>query len=105
LDRRVCLLKQEMTSKLQVPSTDSAERPGSKHSAAEPPVSPIAKLQVSVLLPVRNEQLNLEAALNSVVWADEIWVVDSNSTDRTCEIAEERGARAVQFAYHGQGPK
>jgi glycosyltransferase involved in cell wall biosynthesis len=60
---------------------------------------------VSVLLPVRNEELNLDAALASVAWASEVWVVDSHSTDRTAEIAGRHGARVVQFDYPGHGPK
>ena len=34
-----------------------------------------------------NEAANIEAALQSLSWADEIIVVDSESTDRTTEIA------------------
>ncbi len=60
---------------------------------------------VSVLLPVRDEELNLPAALDSVRWAGEVWVVDSHSTDRTAEIACEHGARVVQFDYPGRGWK
>lgn len=60
---------------------------------------------VSVILPVRNEAENLPRCLASVAWADEIWVVDSQSTDRTVEIAEAAGARVVHFAFNGTWPK
>lgn len=60
---------------------------------------------VSVLLPVRDEELNLPAALDSVGWSGDVWVVDSHSTDRTVEIACRAGARVVQFDYPGHGPK
>lgn len=60
---------------------------------------------VSVLLPVRNEELNLEPALASVGWASEVWVVDSRSTDRTLEIARRHTDLIVQFDYPGHGPK
>ncbi len=60
---------------------------------------------ISVLMPVRNEELNIEAALQSVGWADEVWVVDSYSSDRTVEIARESGATVVQFDYSSHGPK
>ncbi len=43
------------------------------------------KLTVTVI--TRNEAANLAAALESVRWADEIVVVDSESTDETVEIA------------------
>jgi len=42
---------------------------------------------LSVILITLNEERNIEACLRSVEWADEIIVVDSQSTDRTVEIA------------------
>ena len=63
------------------------------------------KLPISVIIPVKNEELNLEACLRSVAWADEIFVVDSQSTDRTVEIAKTHGATVVQFEYNGRWPK
>lgn len=62
-------------------------------------------MRLSVLMPVRNEELNIQAALDSVRGADEIWVVDSHSRDRTAEIARDFGAKVVQFDYPGCGPK
>ena len=43
------------------------------------------KLSVTVI--TRNEAANIAAALASVAWADEIIVVDSESTDDTVAIA------------------
>jgi glycosyltransferase involved in cell wall biosynthesis len=60
---------------------------------------------VSVLIPVKNEAINLPACLESVRWADEVFVVDSQSTDGTAAAAEAAGARVVQFHYPGAGPK
>ena len=60
---------------------------------------------MSVILPVLNEEENLPAALESVAWADEIFVVDSRSRDATPAIAEAAGAEVVQFEYAGEGPK
>jgi glycosyltransferase involved in cell wall biosynthesis len=45
----------------------------------------VPKLTVTVI--TRNESANLDAALASVTWADEIVVVDSESTDGTAAIA------------------
>ena len=74
--------------------------------SSSPPVPTAADpVPISVVLPARNEELNIEEALASVRWADEVWVVDSHSTDRTQEIAEGTGARVVQFDYPGHGPK
>jgi len=60
---------------------------------------------VSVLIPVKNEERNIAACLESVAWADEIWVVDSHSTDRTAEIAQRYTNKIVQFDYAGGHPK
>ena len=41
----------------------------------------------------------------SANWADEAFVVDSRSTDRTISIAEQEGAKVVQFDYQGVAKK
>ncbi len=60
---------------------------------------------VSVLIPIRNEAANLPRCLASVRWADEIFVVDSQSTDGSPAIAEAAGAQVVQFKFNGIWPK
>ena len=60
---------------------------------------------VSILIPIKNEAANLPRCLASVAWADEIFVVDSQSTDGSRRIAEERGAKVVQFQFNGTWPK
>lgn len=55
--------------------------------------------KITVIVPTFNEEANIAACLDTVAWADEIFVVDSFSTDRTPEIARERGARVVQHEY------
>lgn len=60
---------------------------------------------VSILVPVRNEAANLPRCLDCVKWADEIFVVDSHSTDETGQIAEAHGAQVVQFDFNGTWPK
>jgi len=53
-----------------------------------------------------NEEKNIEAVIRSVQEVcDEVLVVDSLSTDRTCEIAESLGARVVSQKYLGDGPQ
>lgn len=54
---------------------------------------------LSVLVPTLNEELNLADCLASVAWADEVFVIDSFSTDRTLEIARQHGATVVQHAW------
>jgi len=65
----------------------------------------VSKLPVSVIIPVLNEEKNLPDCLASVAWADEVFVVDSGSSDGTCRIAEEHGARVVQFRFQPGGPR
>ncbi len=64
-----------------------------------------SKIPVSVLIPAKNEELNLPACLESVAVADEIFIVDSQSEDRSLEIATEYGAKVVQFYFNGSWPK
>jgi glycosyltransferase involved in cell wall biosynthesis len=68
-------------------------------------MSETAKVSVSVLVPIKNEAANLQRCLDSVKWADEIFVVDSQSTDGSLAIAQEHGAHVVQFNFNGTWPK
>jgi glycosyltransferase involved in cell wall biosynthesis len=65
----------------------------------------LPKLPVSVLIPALNEEANLPACLESVSRADEVFVVDSQSSDRSIEISEAYGANVVQFHFNGRSPK
>jgi glycosyltransferase involved in cell wall biosynthesis len=60
---------------------------------------------VSVIVPVKNEEENLRRCLPALAWADEVFVVDSQSTDGTPDVAVELGAAVVQFAFNGTYPK
>ena len=64
-----------------------------------------SKIPVSVLIPAKNEESNLPACLESVARADEVFVVDSQSEDRSLAISEEYGAQVVQFHFNGRWPK
>jgi glycosyltransferase involved in cell wall biosynthesis len=63
------------------------------------------KAPVSVLIPARNEAANLRRCLAALDWADEVFVVDSQSTDDTARVASEQGAQVVQFYFNGSYPK
>ena len=63
------------------------------------------KAPVSVLVPVKNEAANLRRCLPALAWADEVFVVDSQSSDETARVAEEHGAHVVQFHFNGSYPK
>lgn len=49
----------------------------------------LKKLPISVLVLTKNEALNIRQCIESVRWADEIFIIDSGSVDRTLEIAKE----------------
>lgn len=63
------------------------------------------KLPVSIIVPAKNEERNLADCLRSLDWADEVFVVDSESSDATAALAQAHGATVVQFRYDGGWPK
>lgn len=70
------------------------------------------KVPVSVIIPAKNESRNIVPVLNALKgWADEIYVVDSQSTDGMpdviAEIAKDSPAKieCVQFHFNGSYPK
>jgi glycosyltransferase involved in cell wall biosynthesis len=67
--------------------------------------TPAAKLPVSVIVAARNEEKNLPRCLEALRDAGEVYVIDSQSTDATPEIARAFGAKVVQFHYQGGWPK
>jgi len=60
---------------------------------------------ISIVIPVKNEEANLALCLESVKGFDEVIVVDSGSTDHTCQIAAEYGREVVTFRWPGNFPK
>jgi glycosyltransferase involved in cell wall biosynthesis len=66
---------------------------------------PTGTLPVSVIIPARNEAKNLPRCLQALKEVAEVYVIDSQSTDDTVEIARSHGAQVVQFHYQGGWPK
>lgn len=58
-------------------------------------------MQISAVIITYNEAEKIASAIESVRWADEILVVDSESTDRTREIAESLGAKVITQKWLG----
>lgn len=58
-------------------------------------------MKISAVIITFNEENNIEDAIRSVNWADEVVVVDSDSTDRTRELAESLGARVLTNTWPG----
>src|SRR5260221_57611 len=69
----------------------------------EHPSFKAAMQKITAYILTYNEAAKIEAAVSSVLWADEILVVDSHSTDRTFELAQALGARVVQIPFEGFG--
>jgi len=55
--------------------------------------------KITVIIPTYNVEDLIAQAIESVLWADEVFVVDSFSTDKTVHIAKKYGARVVQHEY------
>ena len=58
-------------------------------------------MKISATIITLNEERNVARAIESLRCADEILIVDSGSTDRTMEIAENLGARVVESGWPG----
>src|SRR5271166_3148218 len=59
-----------------------------------------ARAALSVIIPTRNEERNIRLTLKSVLdWADQVFVFDSFSDDRTVEFARESGAVVAQRKF------
>jgi len=60
-------------------------------------------MKISATIITFNEESNIKDACESVAWADEIVVVDSESTDATRQIASACGARVIVNPWPGFG--
>lgn len=58
---------------------------------------------ISVLILTKNEERDLPDCLASVSWCDDVHVLDSGSTDATCDIARAAGAKVTVRTY--ESPK
>lgn len=60
-------------------------------------------MSISVYIITFNEAEKISDCIKSVLWADEIIVADSNSTDGTIDIAKKLGAKVVNIPFNGFG--
>jgi glycosyltransferase involved in cell wall biosynthesis len=65
----------------------------------------LPKIPISVLIQTKNEEVGIVACLESLADFDEVIVVDSDSTDRTVELALAHGASVVNFTWNHEYPK
>jgi glycosyltransferase involved in cell wall biosynthesis len=56
---------------------------------------------ISAVIITFNEEENIQDAIRSVSWADEVVVVDCGSADRTVEIAKTAGAKTYKKEWKG----
>ena len=57
--------------------------------------------KISVAVITKNEEQNIRACLESILWVDEIVVVDSGSTDGTIQICRDFQARVYVEEWKG----
>lgn len=60
-------------------------------------------MKISAYVIAYNEEKKIVDCLQTLLWADEIILVDSGSTDQTAELAENLGAKVVQVPFNGFG--
>jgi glycosyltransferase involved in cell wall biosynthesis len=60
-------------------------------------------MTISAYIIAFNEVEKISDCINSVLWADEIIVADSHSTDGTTELALELGAKVIHIPFNGYG--
>ncbi len=65
----------------------------------------VGKLPVTAIIAVRNEAHNLPRCLRALEALGEVYVIDSQSTDETVELARLHGAKVVEFHYQGGWPR
>lgn len=63
------------------------------------------KIPISVLIQTKNEEQGIATCLSSLSRFEQVVVFDSNSTDRTQEIARSFGCEVVTFTWNGEYPK
>ncbi|PQJ73527.1 glycosyltransferase family 2 protein [Polaribacter butkevichii] len=55
--------------------------------------------KITAIIPTLNEEIHIEEAIQSVKFADEIIVIDSFSTDKTLEIAEQYNVKIIKRKF------
>jgi (heptosyl)LPS beta-1,4-glucosyltransferase len=72
-----------------------------KNSQASLEIGESNKVPLSVVILTHNEEDFIERCITPMLWANEILVLDSGSTDRTQEIARSLGARVCEQKWMG----
>jgi len=75
-------MTEPLSNNISTPAAPGLQRPG-----------------ITILIPTFNEERNIRDAISGALWADEVLVVDSFSTDATRDIARDMGARVLEHEY------
>jgi glycosyltransferase involved in cell wall biosynthesis len=87
-----------MTTSVLQPGLRPETEPGASAKGAK------TRAPVTAIVLTFNEEKNLPACLDSIApWVENLYVVDSGSTDRTLEIARAAGAVVVEHAFENYG--
>ena len=60
-------------------------------------------MSISIYIITFNEEDKIDECIQRALWADEVIVADSYSTDRTPEIAKNLGAKVINIPFNGFG--
>ena len=60
-------------------------------------------MSISIYIIAFNEEDKISDCIKSALWADEVIVADSHSTDKTSQIAENLGAKVIHIPFTGFG--
>lgn len=61
------------------------------------------KVPVSIVIIAKNEEKRLGPCIESVAWAEEVMVIDDQSTDQTADLAKKSGARVLHRVMDIEG--
>jgi len=65
----------------------------------------MSEIPVSIIIPVKNEEISLCDCLKRVTLFNQVIVIDSSSTDKTPEIAKQFRVEYYNFLWNGKYPK
>jgi len=58
-------------------------------------------MSISIYIITFNEAEKISDCIKTALWADEVIVADSDSTDGTIDIAKELGAKVINIPFNG----
>ncbi|WP_372733649.1 glycosyltransferase family 2 protein [Nocardioides sp.] len=65
----------------------------------------MTKAPVTAVVITKNEEAAIERCIRALDFCDQVLVIDSNSTDRTAQVARGLGAEVIAFSWNGEYPK